>query len=159
MFFLKHAVFYFQLLLLPLVSNSLIYMKKFLLSTLVIMASLNAWADYNFMVFNYSNGEAVAIQADGLSITVEGNQLEITNSKGESLSIEASALASMQFTNTDPAGIKDILSVGQEITVFNLEGICVGKFESIDHARNSLAQGIYIIKNLKGETVKLILGK
>lgn len=134
-------------------------MKKLFLCGAILLASLTALADYNFMEFNYSDGNVKVISAEGLTITVEGNTLEISNTKGESFNVDASSLTSMQFTNNDPAGVKTIIDGEIPVMVFDLEGRKIGVFESLNSARNALNNGIYVIKNSDGETIKLVIGK
>lgn len=134
-------------------------MKKILLSAALLIGSLSAMADYEYMVFTYADGTQTALLAEGLVINVDGSSLAITNTEGESIEVDASELVSMQFSDVDPAGVETILAGDSAWDVYNLEGVYAGRFNSLNEARSALAKGIYVIRNQEGETIKLVIGQ
>lgn len=135
-------------------------MKKFLLSgALLLGASISMFANFNSLVFNFSDGTSKSLLTAGLVITVNGNTLEVENSQGQSLSINTGKLISMQFVNNNGTGVKPIEFENSEVEVYNMEGVNLGKFSSIDSARDSLSNGVYILRNTKGETIKIVVKK
>lgn len=131
-------------------------MKKFLFTGFGLLMSLYVSADYSSMEFKYSDGTTKVLTAPGLTITVEGANLKVTNSDGQTLSIPSASLASMQFVNGDASGVSEITADNSPVKVYNVNGIYVGEFDSFNDAKASLPQGVYVIRNAEGETFKLI---
>lgn len=130
-------------------------MKKYLFCGIMLIAALNAGA-YNVMQFTYSDGNVKTLAISGLTITVNEDNLEITNTAGETLNVSASDLKSMQFVD-DPAGVASISIEGMAFEAYNLEGVYLGKFESLLAAKKSLPAGVYVMKNERGETIKIVV--
>ena len=134
-------------------------MRKILFILSLSVASATAMANYNSMEFKYTDGTVKTIGTDGLTITFVNSELIVVNSQGESIAVPASSLVSMQFTEDDEAGVASINLNNNGFEVYNLEGVNYGKFNSLQEARASLSKGVYLIKNAKGETIKIVLEK
>lgn len=100
-----------------------------------------------------------AVAANGLVITVEGDNLIATPSSGNALTFPLATLQGMEFSDT-PLGIDEILTGGDgKFTVYDLSGVKAGEFTSLDEASATLSHGIYIVKTSTGKTIKLLTGK
>lgn len=134
-------------------------MRKPVLLGIFLSGWIFASADYNFMEFKYVDDTAQIVFAEGLVINIEGENLMITNTAGATLSAKASDLVSMQFTDTDPAGVKKILEGETAVKVYNINGVYMGECSSLKEAKETLPNGVYVVKNSNGETIKMVIGK
>lgn len=138
-------------------------MKKFILCGVLslgalVFGNLTAFADYYSLEFKSSDGSSVMVATEGLVITVDGDNLIVSNSKGEALSLPAASLVSMQFVD-DSGAVESIFKDNGELKVYNLEGVDFGTYNSLNDAKTNLSPGIYVIRNSAGETVKIIVNK
>ena len=134
-------------------------MKKFLIAGFLTMTAAVAFADYNYLEFKYADGSVRSLQTDGLVIRIDGSELQVTNSESESLQVNASLLASMQFVNEATGKVSNLTSSAAPVEIYNLNGVRIGNYDSADQALQTLPQGVYVIKKANGETVKLIVNK
>lgn len=133
-------------------------MYKMLLFGVMLVASLSAAANYNSMEFKTTDGSSKTIGTTGLTITVNGDQLLVTNTAGETATFEASALATMQFVGGD-AGVETLLFGSGTVEAYTVDGQYAGKFDSVNEARLSLSNGIYILKGAQGKSIKIIVNR
>lgn len=134
--------------------------KLFLLICILTLAgSIASASSFKYMEFKTKAGITYTIGSNGLVLTVSGETLSAVNSADEHLTFPVAELQSMQFTDVS-SGV-EALSINEdgEISVFDLNGIKIGKFVSLDSASQSLDSGVYIIKNKAGQTFKTIIGK
>ena len=103
-------------------------------------------------MFQQADGTATSVAVDDLTIAVSGTQLVVTSSSGTQ-TFALSDLSKMYFSQT--AGIADIAAdKAQTLEVYNLSGQKLGTYESLDHARQQLEKGIYLVK-ANGKTSKI----
>lgn len=133
-------------------------MKKLLLCALLALAACTASA-YNFMEFKYADGKVKTLSTVGLTITVDGTNLLISNLAGESLNVASDNLVSMQFTDDNSAKVATIIDLNSSVDAYNLEGVHFGKFDSAKDAHASLQPGVYVLKNSEGGTIKIVINK
>lgn len=132
-------------------------MKKALLSCVVgAMAVPAAFGEYTAMTFKSADGTTHSIGSTGLKIEFVDGSLVATNGT-ETLTLPLTSLATMEFTGEN-SGINDISSdLEGELTLYTTAGIGCGTFKSLDAAKSSLPQGIYIAKSTSGKITKIIL--
>ena len=133
-------------------------MRKILLSLICGASSLLAWAEYPYMAFKTLDGCEQTIRTAGLEITFADGVLT-ANAAEEAISIPLENLVSMQFT--DRAAKAEIAVVGQdsEVSVFRADGTLAGTYPSVQDATRALDAGLYVFKNSKGETWKIVVQK
>lgn len=133
-------------------------MKKLLLIAIAIVASVSAYA-YDYLCINKTDGYIKAYVVDGLTLTVSGDNLVITNDAGQQATEPLAELASMEFSN-EATGVNDALAdADTAVTLFTIDGVALGEFSSLNAALNSLSNGVYVIKKSNGETVKILISK
>lgn len=135
-------------------------MKKLLLTAVVVLGSLSAFADYSYLQFKSADGESQYVSTKGLTINVENGVFNITNSAGQSLSLDSDNLMAMMFTNEDGTNAIDAISVeNSAVSVYSVSGLFQGKFNTPKEAVESLSNGVYILKSQSGKTFKIIVEK
>ena len=131
----------------------------FMTMVLILPASLAHGGKYNSLRFNSDSGEIYTVATNNLEILVDGESLSFSNID---LIIPLSSLVSMEFTDFDdnPAGIDSAIPNSESaVTVFNMGGVIIGSFESYSQALSSLNQGVYVIKDANGNSLKVRVGK
>lgn len=135
---------------------SIIYMKKAIITGILMAAAMTAAAENARFVFVTNRGEHHVMESTGLVITFEEGTLVATNSS-QTLSLHVSTLASMGYTDEEPNqdSIKEIFT-GKECAYYSTDGVEQGKFASIAAARKALKPGVYVIKS-NGASLKIVL--
>ena len=131
----------------------------FMVLMMALSTSLAMAGRYNSLKFTSNSGETYTVAASNLEILVNSENLTFNNTD---LTIPLSSLVSMEFTDDgdNPAEIDTIISGGNEvITVYNISGTLVGSFDSYAEALASLSQGVYVIKDANGNSLKISVGK
>lgn len=113
-------------------------------------------AKYDYMEFRFEDGTTRTLSADGLSITFSNGEIKVTNTAGENIEIAATSISSMQFTN-DSAVDSLNLEEMNDFDIYSTSGLHLGKFVSIEAARNTLSNGVYMVKNSNGKTFKVVI--
>ena len=139
-------------------------MKKisilFLTLLMTALAPLLAFAGrYSSLRFATNSGETYTVATDNLEILVNGENLTFSNTD---LTIPRSSLVSMEFTDygDSPAEIDSVTFDGNgAVTVFSINGASAGTFDSFADALASLSQGVYVIKDANGNSLKISVGK
>lgn len=133
-------------------------MNKLLFFGTILMVSASAFGNYNSMEFKYTDGTAKTLKSDGLTIIVDGSSLQISNSAGETFTVEAAALASMQFVD-DSGAVKSLEVFNGNVEAYSLDGLYYGKFESVEQAHQNLENGVYILKGSEGKSIKIVVNR
>lgn len=134
-------------------------MNKLISGLLLTASFLTASAEYTTLDFKTTGGETKSIEAKGLTITIEGDNLLITNMSGEKLTLPAASLSYMQFANLDSGAVKQLFSNSTVVEAYELNGVFAGKFESLEQARAALSDGVYILRNSERKSIKVIVKK
>lgn len=93
------------------------------------------------------DGSKLEIESTDLDMTFDSGMLKASWNSGVK-EIPVSQLSSFYFQST-PSGLEE--SVGQEsFEVFSIDGCSLGRFDSLEESRNSLSEGLYIIKSQSG---------
>lgn len=132
-------------------------MKKYLLSAILAVISIGVYAEYNRLVFSTINGEEQSIGVKDLNITYLNGEM-IATSGSELVKIPLISLKSMEFSDINSVGSVSF-SDNSNVTIYSVNGICLGTFESHSNALNGLPFGIYILKSKNGETSKVSISK
>ena len=114
---------------------------------------------YSSLKFTSNSGETYTVATNNLEILVNGENLTFSNTD---LTIPLYSLVSMEFTDygDSPAEIDFITFDGNgAITVYNINGASAGTFNSYTEALRSLEQGVYVIKDANGNSLKISVGK
>ena len=136
-------------------------MKKGLLVAVMALLVLSARAyDYPYLVFTNTSGVTTALAADGLTATVNGSMLVVTNASG-TVSFVLTDLASMQFS-TDGInlvdGLENVLQADAPVRVFTVAGLSLGEFDNLLQAAQRLGKGAYVIVQ-NGNSQKVVIGE
>lgn len=122
-----------------------------------LLLSLTAAAEYSYMEFRTADGVSHIISAEGLVITLSGQNLVATNSLNENLELPATAVVSMQFTDYINSLPELETTLGGSVTVYSLAGKRLGHFASAKQAWSKLAKGAYILKDNNGKSAKIVV--
>ena len=122
-------------------------MKKIFLLLAVSCVMLTQASTYNFLVFTNTEGTNTAFNVDGLTLRVEGSNLQVTNADG-TVNMILAALKSMQFSEDGTlTALDDVLNADAPVQVFSLSGTSLGTYDSMMEAAKKLNPGAYVISN------------
>jgi hypothetical protein len=121
-------------------------MKKIVLMMALAMYVLTASATgYAYLLFTNTAGTTTAMNVTGLTMTVSGTQLQVTNNT-ENLSFVLTDLASMQFSKTDTlTAVENVLAADKPVEVYSVIGVKLGSYESLLKAVCGQKKGVYVI--------------
>ena len=122
-------------------------------------SSLATAGRYNSLKFTSDNGETYTIATNSLEILVNNGNLTFSNTD---LTLPLTSLVSMEFTDYDdsPTSVDAVILDGEgPVTVYSINGVFVGSFESYTEALGSLSQGVFVIKDVNGNSLKVSKGK
>ena len=127
-------------------TSSLIKRGVMLCVVVVLAIAANA-GTYKYLEFTNISGTKTVFNVANLTITVSGNDLQVTNSDG-TVDLTLLELASMQFSTTNtPTAVDNILNADAEIHVSTITGASLGIYSSLVEACQSLSAGIYVISS------------
>lgn len=138
-------------------------MKK--LFTLVAGIVLSVTASYGsafLCLYTVEGGDTPeVVVSDGLIMTVDGDNLLVQpKDNGKQITFALNELIGMEFSDDTTLGVDKLLNDGsQSFTIYNLDGVKVGEYTSINEAAAALSHGAYVIKGNNGKTVKILIGK
>ena len=123
---------------------------KRLLITLIVFAALALSVqagDYAYLTFRSNDGTEISFSVDHLNITFSNGQLVVVNNEtNQALSL--SDLNKMYFTNSAVTNIEEAQPVEGEadVEIFTTAGVSMGRFSSLNQAKQTLPMGVYIVK-------------
>ena len=125
---------------------------------MILFSSMKADGEFPYLTFVASDGTVTSLGVESLEMTVtEDGNLVAVNSDG-SKTFTLTSLAKMYFSTGDEStasGITMAEAEGtEEVEVFSLTGIFLGKFTNSAKAKESLEHGVYILKS-KSQTLKI----
>lgn len=134
-------------------------MKKIICAAVILLASVSAAADeITLLQFKTADGKIQSITAIDTEIEIANGTLTATN-RSETLSLQVTNLASMEFTQGTTA-VKSLCDTkASAIEVVNIDGTPSGRFDSLQAAESTLAPGLYIVKTNSNATTKLLIRK
>lgn len=129
-------------------------MKKSVLSLIfAATCGIAGAAGFQSMQFATQSGEPQYMPLEGLEIVFQnGNMLAVAGER--SLTISLADLVSMEFSD-DEAGVAFTFKDGEPFSVYSASGIYCGKFDSFSVMKDSLADGVYVIKKNDGTSFKI----
>ena len=136
-------------------------MKKWTISLLAAMAIEAQAGDYvyRYLVVTDVQGNSTSVVTNGLRFTISDGNLVAVNNEGN-FTFTLGQLASMTFseTATNTTTAVDALPVTQATTIeaYSLGGARIGCFNSMSQLKNTLAKGVYIVKQ-NGTTKKVTI--
>lgn len=131
----------------------------FMLSMMASATSVALAGGYNSLKFTSDTGEIYTITTDNLEILIEGENLVFNNTD---LSLPLATLLSMEFTDysDETAGTDSmIIEPDAAVTVFDLNGVSIGSFDTYSEAISALCNGVFVIKDANGNSLKISVGK
>lgn len=132
-------------------------MKNILILILTFTTSLMTYANdytYNYLVFTTQDGTEKAIAVESLKLSFVNGQLVVDNGV-ESQTYSLTSLSKMFFSeNTVDGIVETVINGNEDVDVFTVSGIWMGKFENVDDAKKSLQRGVYVLK--QGKTTSKI---
>lgn len=133
-------------------------MRKFkliLFGAALMLPSLASALDYPWLTFRMTDESEMSVAAENLSINYMDGNLILSSSTVDK-TIATDQIKSMRFTAT-PAAVENIIDIQSAAgEYYNLSGIKVGKFASIEDACKALPSGIYIVKS-ESKTYKVTI--
>lgn len=128
--------------------------KSLLLTYAVLSSGMLSAAEFQWLTFKLSDSTELSVAAKDLSMNYSDGNLQITSGQVNQ-TLPVNTIKSMRFT-TEATGIESIIpAANQTASYFNMDGINVGTFKSIDDAQKVLPSGCYIGVNESG-TFKVI---
>lgn len=123
---------------------------KRLLITLVISAAFGhsvQAGDFTYLTFRSIDGTEISFSVSQLKITFSNGQLVAENSETNQ-TISLSDLNKMYFTNSAVTNIEEAQPVEGEadVEIFTTAGVSMGRFSSLNQAKQALSMGVYIVK-------------
>jgi len=132
-------------------------MKNTLILILTFTTSLMTYANdytYNYLVFTTRDGTEKAITVENLKLSFVDGQLVVDNGV-ESQTYSLTSLSKMFFSESTVDGIVEtVINGNEDVDVFTVSGIWMGKFGNVDDAKKSLQRGVYVLK--QGKTTSKI---
>jgi len=129
-------------------------MRKILyLALMLIIGALTAEAyDYPYLNFLASDGTLQTMTVDGMTIAFNDGNMVVTNGDGNQTFV-LSEMDKMYFTES--SGLNQLVAEADEsVEVFNVSGICLGRFANAKQALAALDRGTYVMKS-KSATIKI----
>lgn len=133
-------------------------MRKFLCAIAALLSVVPAVhaADYDYLVFETADGGTQSVAVESLVMTFEDGMLVARNGSTE-LSYPVADLSAMYFASVPTSVGTAVASSGSDdVVVYSISGVCLGRYGSVAQAKSSLAGGVYIMKS-GGSTVKVIV--
>ena len=115
---------------------------------LAVCCSLVAHAStYNYLVFTNTVGTKTAFGVEGLTLNVDGTNLQVTNTDG-TVDLILTDLVSMQFSNDNSVtALEEVLNADAAVQVYSVSGALLGEYGSLMEAAQMLNAGAYVISN------------
>ena len=133
-------------------------MKKILL-TLFLLISLVGSArayDYSYLTFETTDGNSVAINVEGLTLSIANCCLVAVDTDGSDYTFAFSNLSKMYFSD-DATGVRPLSPDSEEaVEAYTTDGRLIGKYVKAVAAKTALSKGVYVLKS-KTLTFKISL--
>ena len=154
---MRQIVYVGAFVILP--NRNQVIMKKVLCSIVTLLAAgavANA-SDYDYLTFETTSGAVQSVAVESLVMTFEDGRLVARNGETE-VSFAVADLSMMYFTSATTS-INPLQAVSDEqgVVVYSVSGVCLGRYESVSQAKESLTvSGVYIMKS-GSSTVKMVV--
>lgn len=135
-------------------------MIKLVSTGAALLIAVTAVAAYPSMEFVKTDGTSEIIPSKGLTITSDGTNLILTNAYQHYQTIPMADVSYMQFSESVAASVEEVqATVEGEVSVYNASGVHVGNFSSASEAWENLGQGLYLVKDINGNSIKILVTK
>lgn len=126
-------------------------MRRYLFLLITMIATTAVFADdYPYLTFETADGNKTSVSVSSLTLIVKDGKLTAGDK-----TFNLSELSKMYFSMEEATGIENVVSsIEGTVEVFNLRGISMGKYNSMNEAAASLKTGVYVIKS-KSKTIKV----
>ena len=132
--------------------------KKILLTLLLLSISLvssHAY-DYSYLTFETTDGNAIAINVEGLTLSISSCCLVAVDSDGSDYTFAFSNLSKMYFSD-DATGVQPLSPDSEEaVEAYTTDGRLIGRYVNAVAAKAALSKGVYVLKS-KSLTFKISL--
>lgn len=126
---------------------------------MILSAALAAYALPYVCFYTIEGGEVpMAVEAEGLVITVDGDNLVATPTVGNVLTLPLSTLTAMEFSTKTLGVAEMVTSDGSPFLFFSLDGVSLGSFPSLEEASSILSPGIYLVRH-NNSAFKLLVNR
>ena len=128
--------------------------KSLILAAGMVLPMTSFAAEYQWLTFRMSDNTEMSVAADNLSIDYCDANLHLKSATVDQ-TIPVAQIKTMRFTSS-AAGINDVNIDRPEVAdYFTAGGVKVGRFASVEEARNNLPSGVYVGKS-EVKTFKVI---
>ena len=142
-------------------------MKKLftLVAAIAVTAfAASAYSSLNFYTTEGGDTHATVVVAEGLVVTIDGDNLIVQPKEGGARSIALNTLVGMEFSDNETSDdettkIESLFSETGILSVYSLDGLFKGDFASLEEAAAALPVGLYVIETHDGKSFKILLGK
>ena len=129
-------------------------MKRIILCGLAMLSFIAIYASYPSMKFVTIDGAEYFIGTENLEITFSDGKM-IATTGYNNLELALDKLSAMEFSESE-ASIDQIQFITNSLfKVFTVDGSYCGTFEDIEQLKSALTDGIYVIKNDEGNSLKI----
>ena len=130
-------------------------MRKLILMFLLVCAGMVQAGEYAYLVFTNTEGTQTALSVTDLTMTVNGDQLDVTNAEG-TVNFSLTELASMEFSANGLTALENVLDGDKPVQVYSINGMTLGSFSSLVQAVQQLDRGAYVMVQ-NGKSQKLVV--
>ncbi len=107
------------------------------------------------LTFELRDGSTFQVGTDDLAMSFVQSNL-VASWNGGSKEIPVSQLSSFYFQAVPTSLVDFADATDLSVEIFSIDGRSLGRFDSLDIARNSLAGGLYVVKS-QSETFKTVI--
>ncbi len=130
-------------------------MRNLILLIIALAGVVTAKAyDYPYLTFQSIDGTEQSVSVESLTITYADGKLVLVG-EGVNQELHVAQLNRM-FFSTESSSIQSLTVDNNPVEVYNLLGVYIGDYTSIQHALSSLCRGVYVMK-IAGETYKIVV--
>ena len=132
--------------------------KRFMFLIGVCLSGVIAHAEtYPYLSFQKADGTVVSMNVESLTMTFSNGKLVASNGS-DSQTLTVAELSAMFFSTADATGIKEVsISASDgEVEAFDLQGLSLGKFSSLQAMKENVKSGVYIVK-VDGKNLKIAI--
>lgn len=110
------------------------------------------------MIFSTTDGSEYSISSSNLQIKFTSDKL-VATSDGNTLEVPLAKLKTMQFSEKQSGIDGTVIDTPTQLTVYGIDGTVKGIFDSVESASAKLDNGVYILKDKNGLSIKIAVRK
>ncbi len=125
-------------------------MKKFLLTLMIVVAAMTARAtDFPYLVFQTTDGTTYTMAVESLTLNISDGQLIAANNE-TTHTFALTSLSKMYFSETTVGVDENTIAENEEVEVYAVTGVLLGRYTNVRTAVQSLKGGVYVLKTQSG---------